>query len=350
MAKRTILAGNRSVVTGGTGSLGKRLVYRLLNGELGQPSQVVVFSRDETKQHAMRLESHNYNWNSVTDEVVYSDTSRLQFVIGDVRDIHAITSVLQGADIVIHAAAMKQVPACEYNPLEAIQTNILGSSNILQAIHENRIPVESVVGISTDKAVKPINLYGMTKAIQEVLFTVANLRPSTTKFASVRYGNVLSSRGSVVPLFQEQVKRGGPVTITSLKMTRFFFTLDQAIDAVFACLLNARKGEIYVPNIRSVLITDLVSLLVGDSKIDVKVVGIRPGEKMHEELISREEMKRTESRDNYYVIHPNLPEIQSEISCRDYPHTEYSSSNRLMSKSELLCLLKKSSLLSGNIT
>ena len=194
LEKRVNLKGKRVVVTGGTGSLGKVLVRRLLTGELGQPNSIVVFSRDEAKQHEMRLE---YKHRRVsTDEVVYHNFNELlEFVIGDVRDYHSVAAVLSNADVVFNAAALKQVPTCEYFPFEAVQTNICGPENIVRAIRENHLPVDTVVGVSTDKAAKPVNVMGMTKAIQERVFITANLTCPKTRFICVRYGNVLASRG-----------------------------------------------------------------------------------------------------------------------------------------------------------
>ena len=209
-----MLNGKRVLVTGGTGSLGKVLVRRLLAGEMGVPKQITVFSRDEAKQHSMRLAFERLR--IATDEVIYHNFERLlQFRIGDVRDPHSVTTALKDADVVFNAAALKQVPSCEYFPYEAVQTNITGAENIIRAIRESRIPVETVVGVSTDKACKPVNVMGMTKAIQERLFVRANLDADETRFIGVRYGNVLASRGSVIPLFLEQIRHGRPITITT---------------------------------------------------------------------------------------------------------------------------------------
>ncbi len=213
--------GKRLLITGGTGSLGKVLVRRLLSGEMGDPAKVIVFSRDEAKQHFMRMEYQHTA--AATDEIIYRNFLRkLEFRIGDVRDFHSVASVLRDADIVFNAAALKQVPTCEYFPYEAVKTNILGPENIIRAIQEHNLPVETVVGISTDKACKPINVMGMTKAILERVFIHANMRCPGTRFICARYGNVLASRGSVSPLCHDQIRNGGPVTITTPDMTRFF--------------------------------------------------------------------------------------------------------------------------------
>ena len=198
-----MLNGKRVVVTGGTGSLGRVLIHRLLSGEFGRPEAVMVFSRDEAKQNAMRLDYENLR--EATDEIRFSDWRHtLRFSIGDVADENAVRSVLQGADIVFNAAALKQVPSCEYFPSQAVRTNIIGADHIVRVIRQHRLPVETVVGISTDKACKPVNVMGMTKAIQERIFVQANLDCGDTQFVAARYGNVLASRGSVVPLFLDQ--------------------------------------------------------------------------------------------------------------------------------------------------
>lgn len=334
-----MLTGKTVVVTGGTGSLGKVLVRRLLSGELGEPKRIIVFSRDEAKQHDLRLAYQHRR--AVTDEIIYSNFERmLQFQIGDVRDLRSVTSVLRRADIVFNAAALKQVPACEYFPFEAVQTNIIGAENIISAIHEHRLPIETVVGISTDKACKPVNVMGMTKAVQERLFVCANLHSVDTKFICVRYGNVLASRGSVIPLFHEQIKRGGPITITTSDMTRFLLSLEQAVDTIFAALANAHPGETYIPRVPAARVTDLAEVLIGDRPVEIKVTGIRPGEKVHEILVSEEEGNRTTAEGPYYVIAPMLPELRR--ASEETPlGREYSSSDDLMNPNQLAELLSR---------
>src|SRR5215203_816421 len=280
-----MLTGKRVLVTGGTGSLGKVLVRRLLSGEMGVPKQITVFSRDEAKQHSMRLAFQRLR--IATDEVIYHNFERLlQFRIGDVRDPHSVTTALREADVVFNAAALKQVPSCEYFPYEAVQTNITGAENIIRAIRENGLKIDTVVGVSTDKACKPVNVMGMTKAIQERVFTSANLTCPYTRFVCVRYGNVLASRGSVIPLFHEQIRSGGPLTITTTDMTRFLLSLEEAVDTVFAAIRGGRRGETYIPRVPSARVVDVARALIGDRDIETVVTGIRPGEKVHEILIS----------------------------------------------------------------
>jgi FlaA1/EpsC-like NDP-sugar epimerase len=334
------LKGKRVVVTGGTGSLGKVLVRRLLGGEMGFPSAIVVFSRDEAKQHDMRLTYKNRV--AATDEIVYHNFQELlEFVIGDVRDFHAVASVLRGADAVFNAAALKQVPTCEYFPFEAVQTNIAGPENIVRAIREHNLPIDTVVGISTDKAAKPVNVMGMTKAIQERVFITANLTCPRTRFICVRYGNVLASRGSVIPLFHEQIRTGGPLTVTTEDMTRFLLSLDQAVDTIFAALKGAKRGETYIPRVPSARMMDLAKALIGKRPVEIKVTGIRPGEKVDEILISEEERFRSVDRGNYYAIRPILPEIQSGDEPLAKLEGEYSSATDLMSNEQLCALLKE---------
>ncbi len=342
-----MLTGKRVVITGGTGSLGKTLVHRLLSGELGRPERIVVFSRDEAKQHAMRVDYMQRP--SATDEVIYRNFEQLlQFHIGDVRDFHSVSCVLRDADIVFNAAALKQVPTCEYFPYEAVQTNICGPENIVRAIREFGLPVETVIGISTDKACKPVNVMGMTKAIQERLLIRANMDCPSTRFVCVRYGNVLASRGSVIPLFHEQIRRGGPVTITTREMTRFLLSLNAAVDIVFAALRGARRGETFIPRVPSARITDIAAALIGSRAIEMVVTAIRPGEKTHEILVSEEEANRTVTRAGYYVIAPILPELRgSEVMEHTLDH-EYSSADCVMSQEEVEALLQHHGLLLGD--
>jgi UDP-glucose 4-epimerase len=333
-----MLTNKRILITGGTGSLGKVLVRRLLSNELGTPQKIIVFSRDEAKQHAMRVDYLNKG--SATDEVIYQNfRERLEFRIGDVRDFHSIAAALTEVDVVFNAAALKQVPACEYFPFQAVRTNIEGPENIVRAIQEHRLPIETVVGISTDKACKPVNVMGMSKAIQERVFVQANIRCYETRFICVRYGNVLASRGSVIPLFHDQITKGGPVTITVPEMTRFLLSLEQAVDTVLAAFRHANRGETYIPRVLSAKIIDIAEILIGNRPIEIIVTGIRPGEKIHEILISEEECHRTVNRENYYAILPILPELRINKSFEPAINGEYSSGLNIMNKEALNSLL-----------
>ncbi len=331
--------GKRILVTGGTGSLGQVLVRRLLTGVNGTPAKIIVFSRDEAKQHYMRLSFQNQR--AATDEVIYRNFEQcLEFRIGDVRDYHSVAAVLRDTDIVFSAAALKQVPTCEYSPWEAVRTNVEGAENIVRAIREFDLPVETVVGISTDKACKPVNVMGMTKAIQERVYIQGNMRRPATRFICVRYGNVLASRGSVVPLFLDQIAAGGPVTITTRDMTRFLLTLDDAVDTIFAAVRSAAPGETYIPRVPSALIVDVADALIAGRDIPVVVTGIRPGEKIHEILISEEESFRTvHGAPGYYALRPMLPEVAGDGCPSPVLSAEYSSADNLMDPGELATYL-----------
>jgi UDP-glucose 4-epimerase len=329
-----MLTGKTILITGGTGSLGKVLTRRLLSGEMGKLKRLIIFSRDEAKQHDMRISYLNLR--SPTDEIIYNNFRQLlEFRIGDVRDYHSVSAALQGVDYVFNAAALKQVPSCEYFPFEAVRTNVEGPENIVRAIRELKLPVHTVVGISTDKACKPVNVMGMTKALQERIFITANLDCPETRFICVRYGNVLASRGSVIPLFHEQIRAGGPVTITTTDMTRFLLSLDQAVDTIFAAVKGALRGETYIPRVPSAKVTDIAKALIGNRKIKTVVTGIRPGEKIHEILVSEEEAHRTVARDDYYIIRPILPEIAEEYPDAPLLGKEFSSEDNVMARDEL---------------
>jgi UDP-glucose 4-epimerase len=339
-----LLDRKRVLITGGTGSLGKALTRRILSGELGTPAKVVIFSRDEAKQHAMRMEYQHRR--VATDEVIYQGFRDLiAFRIGDIRDFHAVASAVREADIVFNAAALKQVPACEYFPFEAVRTNVEGPENIVRVIRDLGLPVEAVIGISTDKACKPVNVMGMTKALQERVFLAANIACPKTRFVCVRYGNVLASRGSVIPLFHDQIRHGGPVTITTEEMTRFLLSLDEAVDIVFEALRRARPGETFVPRVPAARVVDLAAALIGDRPIDVKVVGVRPGEKVHEILISEEECHRSFALGGTYGIRPILPELDAEPERPAALTSEYSSASNVVSRGETRALLHRHRLL-----
>ena len=276
------------LVTGGTGSFGKCFVTTLLRDH--NPKKLIVLSRDELKQHEMRLAGF--------------DDPRLRYFIGDVRDRERLQRAFRGVDVVVHAAALKQVPACEYNPFEAIQTNIIGGRNVIDAALDNE--VERVVALSTDKAVSPANLYGATKLVAEKLFVQANsyAGDGPTRFSCVRYGNVVGSRGSVIPLFREQ-RRSGRLTITDERMTRFWITLPQGVQLVIQAAETMHGGEVFIPKIPSMNILDLAKAMGPDCEIDT--IGIRPGEKLHEVLISEDESRHTVEVDDFFVILPLHP-------------------------------------------
>ncbi|MDR1109490.1 MAG: polysaccharide biosynthesis protein [Deltaproteobacteria bacterium] len=341
--------GRRVLITGGTGSLGKQLVNTLLSGRYGCPAKIIIFSRDEAKQYAMRM-LYERRVNKVSEEIIYNNFKKLlEFRLGDVRDFLSLQGVMRGIDIVINAAALKQVPSCEYFPHEASLTNIMGASNIVRAIEEHAFPVETVVGVSTDKACLPVNVMGMTKSLQERLFISGNINCPGTRFVCVRYGNVLASRGSVIPLFREQIKNGGPLTITTADMTRFLLPLNGAVTTIATAISEANPGETYVPKIASALITDVAKALIGDRDVPITTIGIRPGEKIHEMMISPEEGQRAYGRGDFYAIAPLLPELrvpQDETLLLGHP---YSSHDHVMDYAETLALLRRHGLMLDDV-
>lgn len=333
-----VLEGKRILVTGGTGSLGQTLVRRLLTGEMGKPEQITVFSRDEAKQHYMRLDFLHKT--AATDDVIYKNSQDLlNFRIGDVRNYSSLLAAMRDADVVFHAAALKQVPSCEYFPFEAVMTNIIGAENVAKAVRENKLPVEKVVGISTDKACKPINVMGMTKALQERILIEANRDCPDTEFTCVRYGNVIASRGSIVPLFVEQIKQNQPITITLEEMTRFLLSLDRAVDTVFEAISNGKRGETFVPKVPAARITDVARALMGEKNLPFVFTGIRPGEKVHEIMVSEEECFRTVERNGFYLILPVLPELRDTKEFTSALNGEYSSKDNNISVDDLKILL-----------
>ena len=326
------------LITGGTGSLGQTLVRRLLGGELGVPKRVIVFSRDEAKQYAMKTTWKHAH--AATDEIIYNNFDDLiEFWIGDVRDPESVMSAVVNADVVFHAAAMKQVPTCEYFPAEATATNVLGAANLVRAVRRSE-KTHTLAAVSTDKACKPINVMGMTKALQERIVVEGNLplESGGCRMFCVRYGNVLSSRGSVIPLFRRQIANGGPVTITLPEMTRFLLTLDRAVDTIFSAYHAARPGEIFVPHCPAARIPDIAEAMIGERDIEVVETGIRPGEKIHEALVSEEEAIRTTERAGHYVIESVLPELQLEEASRPL-QGEYSSADAVVTGQDLLDLI-----------
>jgi UDP-N-acetylglucosamine 4,6-dehydratase/5-epimerase len=299
------------LVTGGTGSFGKKFIEVMLREYF--PAKLIVFSRDELKQHEMRTSGF--------------DHPTLRYFIGDVRDLERLRRAMHGVDIVVHAAALKQVPACEYNPMEAIKTNILGSSNVIEAALDSG--VKKVLALSTDKAVNPINLYGATKLAAEKLFVQSNAYAGgmATRFSCVRYGNVVGSRGSVIPIFLKQ-RDNGKLTITDERMTRFWLPLEQGVRFVIACIEQMIGGEVFVPKIPSTKIVDLARAIAPGADLDV--MGIRPGEKLHEVLINEDEARTTVERDEMFVVIPTATLWQRDLHYEGRPLPDgfrYSSDN-----------------------
>ena len=273
------------LVTGGTGSFGKKFVEIMLKDF--NPRKIIIFSRDELKQHEMRTMGF--------------DQPSMRYFIGDIRDRERLVRAMHGVDIVIHAAALKQVPACEYNPMEAVKTNIMGTSNVVEAALD--VGVKKVMALSTDKAVNPVNLYGATKLAAEKLTVQSNAYAagSATRYSCVRYGNVVGSRGSVVPVFLKQ-RENGSLTITDDRMTRFWLSLEQGVRFVISCVEQMEGGEVFVPKIPSMKVIDLARAIAPNVKVDI--IGIRPGEKLHEVLISEDEARHTVELEKLFVVQP----------------------------------------------
>lgn len=280
-----LFAGKTILVTGGTGSFGKQFISTVL--ERYEPEAIRVFSRDELKQSEMQRR--------------FADDDRLRYLLGDVRSLPRLLLATRGVDMIVHTAALKQVPACEYNPFEAVQTNVIGAENVVSAAIENSVPL--TMSLSTDKAVNPVNLYGATKLAAEKIVTQGNAysADAVAAFASVRYGNVVGSRGSVIPLFKAQAP-SGVITITDERMTRFWITLEQAVDFVIESLRRMGGGEVFVPRIPSMRVIDVAQALAPDA--EWRTIGIRPGEKLHELLVTSDESRHSYEIDNGYVIFP----------------------------------------------
>ncbi|MBE9524772.1 MAG: UDP-N-acetylglucosamine 4,6-dehydratase (inverting) [Chloroflexi bacterium] len=274
------------LVTGGTGSFGKKFIEVLLAEY--QPAKLIIFSRDELKQHEMRVAGF--------------DHPSLRYFIGNIRDLPRLRRAMQGVDIVVHAAALKQVPACEYNPMEAVKTNIIGTSNVADAAIDAK--VKKVLALSTDKAVTPVNLYGATKLTAEKLVVASNAYAGDmqTRLSCVRYGNVVGSRGSVVPLFIRQREKSNKLTITDDRMTRFWLSLDHGVRFVISNIECMHGGEVFVPKIPSTKIIDLARVIAPHAEIEV--IGIRPGEKLHEMMISRDESRSTIELEDRFIVEP----------------------------------------------
>ncbi len=299
------------LITGGTGSFGKKFTQYILNNY--EPEKIVIFSRDELKQAKVREK--------------FNDDSRLRFFIGDVRDKDRLYRAFDGIDYVVHAAALKRVPSCEYNPFEAVKTNVMGAQNVINAAIDKG--VKRVVALSTDKAAAPVNLYGATKLCSDKLFTGGNayVGDKPTRFSVVRYGNVMGSRGSVIPFFQEQ-KETGKLPITDRRMTRFWISLDDGVKMVLKAFEKMEGGEIFVPKIPSMKITDLAKAIAPECELEE--VGIRPGEKIHEVMITQADSRHTLEFDDYYIIEPEYSwwdKANHEDGRRVQEEFEYSSGN-----------------------
>jgi FlaA1/EpsC-like NDP-sugar epimerase len=327
---KKLFSGKKILVTGGTGSFGHQIVDRLMKEN---PAEIRIFSRDEKKQYDMQFE--------------YYGNNKLRFIVGDVRNKESLITAMRGVDIVFHAAALKQVPSCEYNPYEAVKTNAMGAENVIEAALFHN--VEKVIAISTDKAVEPVNVMGMTKAIQERLITSANVNRDgrRTIFACVRYGNVLGSRGSVIPVFRNQIDSGQNLTLTDNAMTRFILTLDNAIDLVFKSVEYALGGEIFVLKIPAHTVTELAEVMIEASGKKLKVIetGIRPGEKIHETLVSPTESIRTIEKENLYIILPQVFIKEVEKKYKNYNNKDLyrfsSDTAARLTKPEIKAMLKR---------
>jgi FlaA1/EpsC-like NDP-sugar epimerase len=319
--------GSRIFVSGATGSWGQTLITMLLAKY--NVEEIICFSRGELQQVLMKRKFNN---------------SKLKFVIGDVRDYESVRMATRGVEYIFHLAALKHVPVCEENVQETIKTNITGTTNIVNAAIENR--VHKVIDVSSDKAVEPINLYGMTKAVGEKIIVQANSLTEHTKFVCIRGGNVMGSSGSVIPFFIDQIKAGGPITLTDVRMTRFFLTLDEAIQLLFKASIDSIGGETFVMNMPACYIKDLAEVLMEVyGQVEIKETGMRPGEKLDEMLISHHESKLSYCYDENYFL--TLPSDYNQAlalryqDCKPFPHAEFSSKTTIMNKKEIKEMLKK---------
>lgn len=320
------------LITGGTGSLGSKLVERLMETDV---NSIKVFSRDEAKQYYL---SKKYN------------DPRLKFLIGDVRNPVDVYQALSNVNFVFNTAALKQVPTCEYNPYQAVQTNITGPENIVNCISQHQLPIHTVVCISTDKACKPSTLMGMTKAIQERIFIHGNLKAPSTRFVCARYGNILASRGSLIPLYHQFLTDNLPLSVTSTEMTRFLMNLDEAVNLIFKAAHLAFPGETFIPDVASGKIIDIAEIFSELTGAEIKITGIRPGEKIHEILVSDEEKSRTyvDKINEVFRVAPELEEITTPVKDLElYNLPELSSSLKILSKEDLKKRLKLEQLLPG---
>lgn len=310
-----LLDGKSLLITGGTGSLGHAIIERIQEGKYGLPQEVVIFSRDELKQAEMATK--------------YKELAYMRFIIGDVRHFGSVLAAIWGIDYVIHAAAMKRVETCQRFMDEALYTNCIGTMNLIKAVKESRTDTECLVGVSSDKGVKPINCYGWTKIWQEMRLQRAVEEYADCRFVCVRYGNVVGSRGSVIPIWQQQIKIGAPILVTDPKMTRFLVTLKSAVDTLFATIQGAKSGDIYIPYpLPAARIGELAELMVDGSQSSISIRGKGYGEKIHETLITEDELDRTKLTDGYYVV---TRQEQSKVAV----DKEYTSNNYLLPRQQL---------------
>jgi UDP-N-acetylglucosamine 4,6-dehydratase len=317
------------LITGGTGSFGNAVLKKFLNSDI---KEIRIFSRDEKKQHDMRVDLKN---------------DKIKFYIGDVRDYDSINSALNNVDYVFHAAALKQVPSCEFYPIEAVKTNVLGTENVLNASINNK--VEKVICLSTDKAVYPINAMGISKAMMEKVMVAKSRISDKTVLVGTRYGNVMASRGSVIPLFYDQIKAGESISITNPEMTRFMMTLDDAVDLVLYAFENGKPGDIFVQKSPASTIGDIANALlkIYKSKVDIKIIGTRHAEKLYETLLSKEELLLSEDLGNYYRISADVRDLNynkyfSEGLRKNNDFEDYHSHNtKRLNENELILLLNK---------
>jgi FlaA1/EpsC-like NDP-sugar epimerase len=325
MALQKYLKNKNILITGGTGSFGYQIVSQLIKLE---PCRIVIFSRDEKKQYDMK-------------DRFEENSDLLEFIIGDVRDYTKVHESMKDADIVYHAAALKQVPNCEFHPFEAVKTNILGAENVRRAAIENE--VEVVVVVSTDKAVKPLNVMGMTKAVQERIMLNPSNGKWNTKFICVRYGNVIGSRGSVIPFFKQRIEEGKFLPVTSYEMTRFLLRLKEAIDLVFKATIEGGSGQLFVKKMSACCIIDMARMMskaiTGKEDYPIKEVGIRPGEKIHEVLVSEYEMRRVVETEENYVIYPEGSLEKPKLLRNIKEYTSYNTDR--LNNDELEKLLRK---------
>jgi len=322
----------RTLITGGTGSVGRVLVRRLLKD--GGADKITIFSRDESKQHQMKAD-------------LGEQDIPMEYIIGDVRNLDSLCEAVDGQDVIYHAAALKHVPPCEYQPYEAVQTNLLGAENLVRAVRDTATGVVSVVGVSTDKACNPICVMGMTKALQERILIQGNIRVGgEVRFVLARFGNLLESRGSVIRTFRQQLEKNKPLTLTDPNMTRFFLTMDEAVDTIMAACHNGEPGDIFIPRVRACSMLNIAKAVQAeypDADHDINEIGHRPGEKLHELMVCEEEARFVEEyTDRWYVLRSMIPEVRAcgfGEAVTSVLDKEYSSKDHVIDLDETKALL-----------